>query len=81
MLAPSKPSQPCLMFLGQAVAYPSEGISLNPLTRLEIPAKDKHSSLLQVLQNCVRKKFHKFVPWGQCHKTFLVCNLQIIVIS
>jgi len=39
-------------------------------TRLEKPAKDKHSSLLQKFINYDQIKFCNIVPRSQTHKTF-----------
>jgi hypothetical protein len=70
VFVPDKPSQLSLRFTSKAKAYPSKaplcaplwGRLLALLARLEGLVRDKHSSLLQVFVNYVRKKFYKIVP-------------------
>ncbi len=41
------------------------------------PAKEKHSGLLQKLENYGREKFYYIGPWAQCYKTFYRRNLRM----
>jgi hypothetical protein len=50
-------------------------------TRSEKLTHDKHSSLVQKSVNQGQKQFCHIGPWGQCYKTFFVCELQIFVLS
>jgi hypothetical protein len=66
--------QPSLLLVGKAGAYPSEAhfryhaLAYAPVltnkhyTRLERFARDRHSSLLQILVNYYHKKFFNNVP-------------------
>jgi hypothetical protein len=58
---PGKSFQPSLMFASNGRAYqsiPPPGLLRKHDTRLERPARDKHSSLLPTFVNCVCKKFY-----------------------
>ncbi len=82
-----KPFQPSLTFASKAGAslskitfrcYPlgwALGLIHNHQTRLEMPARDKHSSLIQTFVNYGSKKTYSMGSWNQYYKTFFFCNL------
>jgi hypothetical protein len=75
VFVPRNPLQPNLMFTSKAGAYPSgepercftlreaTGLTHKHLTRLEMPATNKHYSLLLTFVNYGRKKFYNIGPW------------------
>ncbi len=82
--------QPSLILVGKEGTYLSEepfscstlhstlGLTHKHETRLEKPGSNKHSDVLQISVNDVRKKFYKIEPLVI---NFFVLNLQIFVLS
>ncbi len=76
MFVHGKPLQPCLMFEGEAGAYPRMGqmkcaspgeaprLTYQHWTILERSIRDEHCSLFQTFVNYGRKKFYNIGPLG-----------------
>ncbi len=70
MFVPGTPTQPSLIFVGMAGAYPGMEQNVNIYNRLEWLATYKHSSLLQTFVNDGGKKIYNIGTRAVSYETF-----------